>query len=652
MILWRLGVIFLLVVSSSCDCSGDVLKKACPIPEQLGKSCLINEEGGWELINPQEIDWEITSPSLCRLGETKCDETIKEIYCAGFVNSVEESCNEIDDDCDGQVDEGLNLGWNDISNNCSPGLGDCEKADKVCISGQYSCRYIGTPTEEICDGIDNDCNGVIDNIEPVDCWDGPEEAVLDGTTPCRMGLSFCLEGSWNQCIGSIIPSEEVCDLADNNCNGQIDLDAVTNNVPCGPTSILGECILGTEQCINGESQCLDAVYEQNEGCDGADNDCDGQVDENLWQPCSTECGVGIEECDEGQWINCTAQQPSLEICDGADNDCDTEIDEGCPCIHNETQSCSSNIVDANGILLDPQCGIGVQLCEWGEWSECEFWGTFPETCNNWDDDCENGIDNFSVVCGDSETAGVGLCKLGESTCMEGRWRGCEGVIYPEEEVCDQEDNNCNGLVDEGLDPDEKVDMVFVIDISGSMGSYIDALKVGIDSYVNDFQNTEHLFALVVYGLTPDNHHEVWTTPSLVDVGNFVSTLSGVNSNGSSIEPTYDVLKDLVSSSDPLNIGWREDATPYIIVMTDENAQTMHSNSEFNIAPSTFNCELGNCEPGDSIEIFVITRSVYFGQYDQIVYGEQDRLININPVNENRYTIVLREIFQNVCLFDP
>ncbi len=64
-----------------------------------------------------------------------------------------------------------------------------------------------------------------------------------------------------------------------------------------------------------------------ETCDGEDNDCDGQVDEDLVRDCSTACGAGTETCHAGAWAGCDAPQPQDETCDGDDNDCDGEVDE-------------------------------------------------------------------------------------------------------------------------------------------------------------------------------------------------------------------------------------------------------------------------------------------------------------------------------------
>ena len=67
-----------------------------------------------------------------------------------------------------------------------------------------------------------------------------------------------------------------------------------------------------------------------ERCDGADNDCDGEIDEGVVRACDTSCQrSGIERCTgDGAWSACEAGPPPHEVCDGEDNDCDGEVDEG------------------------------------------------------------------------------------------------------------------------------------------------------------------------------------------------------------------------------------------------------------------------------------------------------------------------------------
>ena len=107
---------------------------------------------------------------------------------------------------------------------------------------------------------------------------------------CRAGFQVCRDGVLGPCEASRIPIEEICNGADDDCDGSAD-----------------------EELLNACGQCGDLPDEE---CNGSDDDCDGRVDETVQNRCGG-CG----------------EEPK-EFCDGLDNDCDGRMDEECQCLTN------------------------------------------------------------------------------------------------------------------------------------------------------------------------------------------------------------------------------------------------------------------------------------------------------------------------------
>lgn len=96
---------------------------------------------------------------------------------------------------------------------------------------------------------------------------------------CAPGTIACVEDAL-ECVPEASPSTEVCDGLDNDCNGFVDETDPNVGTSCD-TGLEGVCALGQEQCVCGAMTCMQTVQASAERCDSLDNDCDGQIDESL-----------------------------------------------------------------------------------------------------------------------------------------------------------------------------------------------------------------------------------------------------------------------------------------------------------------------------------------------------------------------------------
>ena len=145
---------------------------------------------------------------------------------------------------------------------------------------------------EVCDGEDNDCDGLVD-----------EGLVRDCASACGSGTEVCNAGTWDGCTAPEVGTE-TCNGLDDDCDGAADPGCdctIGDTRDCGETSTVGACQPGTQTCdATGHwGECVGSVSPTPETCDGEDNDCDGESDED--DGVITRGGDGpVFLCDPGE----------------------------------------------------------------------------------------------------------------------------------------------------------------------------------------------------------------------------------------------------------------------------------------------------------------------------------------------------------------
>lgn len=196
---------------------------------------------------------------------------------------------------------------------------------------------------------------------------------------CEFGTTHCFEETKEiVCSGVTYPQQEICDGKDNDCNGYVDdgdhllIPSFHWYNPCRETQ-KGVCRYSDAQCVNGDWYCIPASpFYGEEVCDNRDNDCDGEVDEDIPDtfvydgPLSTlnvgECRAGLSYCEEGREVVFGMRTPTTEICgNGDDDDCDGFTDER---EENVGPYDFALVIDFSGSMYSYIDSVATALCTW------------------------------------------------------------------------------------------------------------------------------------------------------------------------------------------------------------------------------------------------------------------------------------------------
>ncbi len=437
-----------------------------------------------------------------------CDDTNADVF-----PDAPEACNDLDDDCDGAVDEDGTTAWyadadGDGFGDDASMRGDCA-ADpgEVAVGGDCDdARGDSYPgAVEMCDELDNDCDGVVDDDVAVVAYaDLDGDGWGDASMPqdaCTLPTGYAwYPGDCDDLAAAVYPdAPETCNAVDDDCDGTVDEDdasdaptwyADTDGDAFGDASVSARACAAPVGFLADATDCDDARADVSpagtEVCGDVDENCDGVVDEDTaadaltWyadadrdaygdasvptQACTQPAGFVPDDtdCDDGMRV---VNPAATERCNGYDDDCDATIDE--PDAADAATWYADTDADGYGDLAGATRACTVPAGHVANATDCDDTrasvspaGT--EVCGGSDEDCDGTVDETSAsdaATWYADTDADGFGNAGRST------RSCTlpaGYVADDSdcddalvlvnpagtELCNALDDDCDGTTDE------------------------------------------------------------------------------------------------------------------------------------------------------------------------------------------------------------